>query len=85
MGTANVPLCPGLFHGVIAESGSSLAQWAVARPYSHPSPPAIALDLGAKVGCQASDHAALVACLRTKDAMALATADVIKDVSSSLL
>ncbi|XP_052796747.1 acetylcholinesterase-like isoform X2 [Mya arenaria] len=68
------PLANGLFTSLIPQSGTAFSPFAIYRP-PH-SPRTYALELGLAVGCPQNTSAALVACLRTKDALLLARTPV---------
>ena len=59
------PLSKGLFHQAIAESGVDLSPFAI-KPTSFGV--SCAKELAKKVDCATSDHNAMVACIRQKDA-----------------
>ncbi|WAQ97748.1 NLGNX-like protein, partial [Mya arenaria] len=63
-----------LFTSLIPQSGTAFSPFAIYRP-PH-SPRTYALELGLAVGCPQNTSAALVACLRTKDALLLARTPV---------
>ncbi|XP_046566730.1 neuroligin-4, X-linked-like [Haliotis rubra] len=58
------PLSRGLFHKVIAQSGSSLADWAAASARDNVSPRDVAFTLASEVNCTGSSSETVVACLR---------------------
>nr|KAG5703237.1 hypothetical protein BaRGS_034148 [Batillaria attramentaria] len=64
----------GLFQKGIMESGVSLCPWAVSYPRLQPEPLSQAVELARRMECATHATNELVACLRTKDAMALLNA-----------
>ncbi|XP_067661139.1 neuroligin-4, Y-linked-like [Haliotis asinina] len=58
------PLSRGLFRKVIAQSGSSMADWAAASPHDEVSPRDVAFTLASEVNCTGSDSETVVTCLR---------------------
>lgn len=63
------PLAQGLFHKVVAMSGSPLQEWAIDR-----NPKESANRLGALLNCTTESSAELVACLNEKEWLALCQA-----------
>ncbi|XP_076441145.1 neuroligin-4, X-linked-like [Babylonia areolata] len=61
----------GLFQKAIMESGVSLTTWAAAHQGVWPVPRVQARSLAKGLHCDASDTAVMMACLRSKDAMAI--------------
>lgn len=65
------PLCPGLFHRAIAQSGTAISSWSVNyRPLMYTK------ILAKKVGCTLGDMAELVDCLRRKSFRELVDQDI---------
>ncbi|KAK7100379.1 hypothetical protein V1264_023344 [Littorina saxatilis] len=69
----------GLFQRAIMESGVSLSPWTMSYRGAFPEPKAQAVELSTRLGCDVTDSARMLQCLRTKDAQEITNVSIVME------